>query len=73
MNDNENELNKIIKPYKDKKKETVEFLDNAGCLIPLIVLSLSTLITWLISGFHPGGAAAGFFIGWMIIGIFSYS
>ncbi len=69
----ENELNKLIKPYKDRKKETVEFLDDTGCLLPIIILGLSTLITWLISGFHPGGAIAGFFIGWMIIGFFSYS
>lgn len=72
MIEDENELNKLIKPYKDRKKETIGFLDDIGCLLPIIVLGLSTLITWLISGFHPGGAIMGFIIGWMIIGFFSY-
>jgi hypothetical protein len=60
MNKDPDDLSKIIKPYKDKKKQTVDFLDESGCLLPIIVLILSTLITWLISGFHEGGAIAGF-------------
>jgi hypothetical protein len=72
MEKHDDNLKKLIKPYKDKKKETFQILDESGCLIPIIVLGLSTLITWIISGFHPGGAIAGFVIGWALIGFFSY-